>query len=142
MRTFWRCLAAAAFGLLVLAAAPALADDQVLVTADQPIRIGSLLLGPGDYALRSDSSRGTRNVLSVTSPDGKTFYGLVLANFDVAPEAKLPSDRLVFDEADGKTLRSWVVAWRGATYLFQPGPVPPALAAKVRRSPDAATAAR
>ena len=131
MRFLGRWLASLACAALLAIVAPALADDVVAVTADQPTRIGSLVLEPGSYLLHSDSSMGTRNVLMVTSLDEKKFVGYVFANFDCCRELKAPVDRLELDEAGVRTLRSWTVAWRGAAYYFSPSPVSPAMAARV-----------
>ena len=130
-------------GALLVSAAPAArADDVAVVTASQQIRVGSLVLGPGAYLLRSDSSMGTRNVILVSSLDEKTFHGLVLANHDCSPSLVGPEDRLVFDEADGRTLRTWIVGWRGVGYFLSPAPVSPALAARARVRVERPVAAR
>ncbi len=128
--------------LLATAAGPLLADDSIVVTAAHPIRIGALALEPGSYVLRSDSSMGTRNVLSVTSADGRTFFGFVLANYDCAPYLRSTTDKVVYDEKDGQTVRMWIVGWREVGYFFTPAPVPPALAARARAKTGALVAAR
>ena len=121
-------LACAAF--LAIAGAPALADDVLVFRASHQIQIGSLVLEPGSYLIRSDSSMETRNVLTVWSANGKKFFGFVLALYPSSSRLKSPTDQLVFDGADGRTLREWIVASRGSGYIFSPVKVSPALATR------------
>jgi len=129
--------------LLALAVAPAvLADDAVVITAYQGIRIGGLSLEPGSYLLRAPWSVPTRNVVTVTSPDGEKFYGFVLVIHESGNHVSSPTTRVVVNEQDGRTLQSWVVAWKDTGYTFTSAPVPPALVARARAAYPIASTAR
>ena len=103
MRSRVTYLAVLACGaLLALALAPAVqADDAVVITAHQGIRIGGLSLEPGSYLLRAPSSVPTRNVVTVTSPDGETFYGFVLVIHESGNHVSSPTTRVILNEQDG-----------------------------------------
>ncbi|MFI5181993.1 MAG: hypothetical protein ACHQPI_11415 [Thermoanaerobaculia bacterium] len=125
----WLAIAACA-ALLAITGAPALADDVVVFDATQQVRIGSLVLEPGTYLIRSSFSMENRNVLTVWSRDEEKFFGYVLATYASSSKPKSPTDQLVFDGADGRTIREWIVAWKGSGYAFSPAKVSPALAAR------------
>ncbi len=121
-------LACAAFVALV--GAPALADDVVIFDVSNQVRIGSLVLEPGTYLIRSSSARQDRNVLAVWSPDEDTFYGFVLANYASFSKKSAPEHQLVFDGNDSHVIKAWTVAWRGSTYFFSAAPVSTAPASR------------
>jgi hypothetical protein len=128
--------------LLAFAAPAAPADDAVVVTAHQRIRIGSLALEPGSYLLRAPSGIPTRNVVVVTSPDGMKFYGFVLATHESGHHMTNTTDKVVVSEKDNRTVQAWVVAWKDTGYTFSSAPVPPALAASARAAFPLPSAAR
>ena len=129
--------------LLTVASAPALlAQDSVVISASQGIRVGGLALEPGSYLLRAPWWIPTRNVVTVTSPDGKTFYGAVLVIHESGFHMDSPTDKVLVNEQDGRTLQSWVVAWKHTGYTFTSAPVPPALVARARAGYSVASAAR
>ncbi len=143
MRSQGKWLAIASFAaLLAIAGASALADDVLIFNASHETRIGSLVLPPGSYLIRSDSSMETRNVLTVWSVDEKKFFGYVLATYASSSKGKSSTDQLVFDGADGRTIREWIVAAKGSGYAFSPAPVPTALAKKGRGKAGEVVAAR
>ena len=144
MRSVVTRLAVLGFGaLLAVATAPAiLADDAVVITAHQGIRIGTLALDPGSYLLLSSSSIPTRNVVVVTSPDRKEVHGFVLAIHESGSHLASAADKVILGGKDGRTVRTWVVAWKDTGYTFSSAPLPPALAARARAALSLPSAAR
>jgi hypothetical protein len=129
MRNPGKWLSLLAFGaFLAILAAPAVADDVLVFNASDQTRIGALVLEPGSYLIRSDSSMETRNVLTVWSADEKKFFGFVLANYTSSSKKDGPAHQLVFDGKDDRTIKAWTVAWRGTTYIFSSAPESTALA--------------
>ncbi len=116
---------------LAAAATPALADDVVALDVAQQVRIGSLVLEPGTYLIRSRSSAENRNVLTVWSRNEEKFFGYVLANYATSMPT-IPEDEFVFDGKDGRVVRAWKVAWKGTVYHFRPALEPTALAGRER----------
>jgi len=130
MRVPLKWLSLALFGALVaVVAVPAFADDVVAFDAAQQVRIGSLVLEPGTYVIRSSSSKENRNVLTVWSRDEEKFFGHVLANYSFWSE-RIPEDQIVYDEKGDRIIRAWKVAWKGSTYTFSSAPVSTALASR------------
>ena len=116
---------------LAAAAVPALADDVVSLDVAQQARIGSLVLPPGTYVIRSKFSRENRNVLMVWSGNEAKFLGYVLANYTTS-SATTPSDEFVYDGKDGQVVKAWKVAWKGSVYHFSAAPEPAALAGQAK----------
>ncbi len=130
MRVPVKWLSLVVFGALVaIPGVPALADDVVVFDAAQQVQIGSLLLEPGTYLIRSSSSMENRNVLTVWSRDEDKFFGYVLANYSPWSE-RIPDHRVVYDEKGGRVIKAWKVAWKGTTYVFSSAPVSTALASR------------
>ncbi|HQR45630.1 MAG TPA: hypothetical protein PLB02_04155 [Thermoanaerobaculia bacterium] len=130
MRNPGTWLSLLAFGaLLAILGAPAVADDVLVFDVTTPVQIGSLVLEPGTYLIRSGFSRENRNVLTVWSRDEEKFFGYVLANYSSWRE-RIPEDQLDFDGKDGRVIKAWTVAWKGHTYSFSSAPVSTALASR------------
>jgi len=125
---------------LAAAGAPALGDDVLLFDVTDQMRIGSVVLDPGTYALRSSHARQDRNVLTLWSADEGKYLGCVLAHFSPGSRRNGPTDAIVFAGADGKVVKSWSVASKGRSYLFGAAPASPALAG--RGNPGSVVAAR
>lgn len=130
MRVPLKWLSLVVFGVFVaIVGVPALADDVVVFDAAQQVRIGSLVLPPGTYVIRSSFSMENRNVLTVWSRDEEKFFGYVLANYSTRSE-RIPEHQVVYDEKGGRIIKAWKVAWKGTTYIFSSAPVSTALASR------------
>ncbi len=121
-----RLILIACGALLAAVGVPALADDVVVFDVSQQARIGSLVLDPGSYVIRSDTTQTTRSVVTVWNAAETSFIGFVLATCSPM-EGPIPADVLVYGD-DGRTITAWNVARKGTTYTFSaaPPPAPPA----------------
>lgn len=135
-------LALALFGaLLVLAAAPAVADDDILsINVNQQTRLGPLVLEPGDYYLIADMSRANHRLVLVMSHDLTRLHGLVLAQPEYCVRYRGRANGLLFGASDWNRLEGWVVGDKGFGYSFTTAPVPAAMAARGRQRAAAITA--
>jgi hypothetical protein len=100
----WCTVAVVALVLFITASASAqLSDERVYFTFSGPVELPGVALAPGKYMFRLVDSTATRNVMQVTSADGRQPYGI----FFTIPAERLtpaPEPEVRFMEAPAGAL--------------------------------------
>jgi hypothetical protein len=117
-----------AFGLAVTSSAQGPVGDEVMVTFDRPVQVGSQTLAAGKYTIRQLTSASNPRVLEFTSDYGTKLDATITAIpvLDNTPPSKT---RVILDEESGtpRLARIWV---QGKSYGYEfPGHSAPATTA-------------
>lgn len=115
MKSMMKLIAASAFALLVVApGAFAQIPEVSVLPVSEPLQIGDTVLQPGTYTIKLVPGFTNRNIVQVTSQDGKTVHATVLSvPHQLAAGEELPNTTFVFYPAEAgqpRALRTWFAA--------------------------------
>jgi hypothetical protein len=109
MKTLSTLLVASTIGLVAIPAAKA--DDydkNTKITVNEPVRLPTMTLQPGNYSLRLIEAAGNRHVVKVTDANGKGL-GLILAmpNYRLVPKDKTVLTYWETPPGQPRAVRAW-----------------------------------